>query len=211
MGNLLGLIFGSGIALIVFSLTSAERKSPPNRITEKYWPTFCDDISAGVRAGLAIPEATFQASTSLPIFLQQEFVKAKKDFAGGESFSGCIQKLATQIEDQTFSRITRLILTAQTQNSAAISGLLSEQAHNLRSDLALLNEILGKQAVTKVSAKVASLAPLVVLVLTSTRPTVRDAYLQPIGIAVLLVVGFVTVFSYLVMRNISEIKVLKNA
>jgi tight adherence protein B len=101
-----------------------------------------------------------------------------------------------------------LINTAQNQNATAVAALLNEFAQNLRSDIALVNEIAGKQAVTRVSAKVAALAPFVVLLLTSSRSTVRNAYLTPTGLLVIAGTLSVTYFSYLMMRRISQIKVL---
>lgn len=211
MGALIGLIFGGGLALVISSLGNISATPPNKKFSEKYWPTFCDDLSAGVRAGLAIPAATWQASESLPLALQQQFLLARQEYESGGSFVLCLEELAKQLDNQTFFRIVNLILTAQNQNTAAVAGLLNEQAHNLRADLALMNEILGKQAVTRVSAKVAAFAPLVVLALTSTRATVRDAYFQPLGIFVLTGVFLATAVSYFAMRNISQIKVLTDA
>lgn len=208
MGSLIGLIFGCGIALTLMSLQKAEKLPSRMEIPEKYWPQFCDDLSAGIRAGQSLSQATWQASESLPIFLQASFSQSRRRWEQGTAFANSLHDLSLEFKSISFSRIVHLINTAQNQNATAVAALLNEFAQNLRSDIALVNEIAGKQAVTRVSAKVAALAPFVVLLLTSSRSTVRNAYLTPTGLLVIAGTLSVTYFSYLMMRRISQIKVL---
>jgi tight adherence protein B len=208
MGTLTGLIFGCGLTLVLYSLSPSVRTERKPLNVEKYWPQFCDDISTGVRAGLSVSESTWQASATLPFFLQDQFKRCKDEAERGIPFSLAIQNLSTQLKNSTFSRISFLITTAQSQDSRSLAGLLSEYAANLRADIELINEISGKQAVTKVSARVAAFAPLVVLALTSTRSSVRDSFLTSTGLMVVSASFFVTGISYLLMMKISKIKVL---
>ncbi|MCX6403685.1 MAG: hypothetical protein NT032_07270 [Actinobacteria bacterium] len=208
MGSLIGLIFGCGIALAISSLKKVGKDSKTIHIPEKYWPQFCDDLSAGIRAGQSISQATWQASESLPIFLQNCFWQSRKQWEQGATFAKSLHNLSLDLKSVSFSRIVHLIQTAQNQNASAVAALLSEFAQNLRADIALVNEIAGKQAVTRVSAKVAALAPIAVLLLTSSRSTVRNSYLTPTGLLVIAGAMTVTLFSYLMMRKISQIKVL---
>jgi hypothetical protein len=116
--------------------------------------------------------------------------------------------LSNQLESPTFTRIVFLIVTANNQNSASLASTLNEFASNLRTDLELVDEIAGKQAITKVSARVAALAPLVVLVLTSTRDSVRESFLTTLGLTVVALSFTVTAISYFLMVKFSQIKVL---
>ncbi len=208
MGTLIGFIFGGGFVIALSALLNVKPQRPSVEIPEKHWPQYCDDISAGVRAGLSISESTWLAANSLPQFLQNRFEEARLDCTNGISFSRKLADLNVELDNPTFARIAHLITTALSQNAGAVASLLNEFAQNLRTDIALVNEIAGKQAVTKVSAKVAAFAPIVVLLLTSTRSTVRDAFLTTSGLIVIAGAMSVTLFSYLLMRSISEIKVL---
>lgn len=208
MGVITGLIFGCGMALAIFSLKPKSKQNKRLLVPEKYWPQFCDDISSAVRAGLPTSEATWQASASLPLFVQNQFLKHKESAEMGVSFNQSILNLSDQLESSTFSRIAFLIITANNQNSESLATILNEYASNLRTDLDLVNEIVGKQAVTRVSARVAALAPLVVLVMTSTRDSVRESFLTPLGLSVVFGSFIVTAFSYLLMVKISQIKAL---
>ena len=208
MGSLLGLIFGCGLAIVIFSWQKMDSPKQRTDIPEKYWPQFCDDVSASIRAGLSFPEAFWQASNSLPLFLQAEFEQLKVRCESGDPFAQSILQFSQNLENKTFSRIIHLATTAQSQNISAIAALLNDFAQNLRSDISLLDDIQGKQAVTKISAKVAAAAPLVVLLLTSSRETVRNAFSTSTGIFVISGTMIVTLGSYLLMRKISRIEVL---
>ncbi|MEN9692468.1 MAG: hypothetical protein RLZZ330_112 [Actinomycetota bacterium] len=210
MGSLLGLIFGCGFALSILNIQKAADTQEKRSIPEKYWPQFCDDISAGIRAGLSFPESFWQASNSLPLFLQLQFVVIQNRCEAGEPFSATVLEFSERLENKTFSRIVHLATTAQSQNVSAIAGLMNDFSQNLRSDIALLDEIKGKQVVAKISAKVAAFAPLVVLALTSTRQTVRDAFMTTTGLFVISGTMIVTLGSYLLMRNISRIEALND-
>ncbi len=208
MGALLGLIFGCGLVLAASSISRKAATNSGFTVQEKFWPQYCDDVSSAIRSGMSVSESTWQASKSLPSLLQERFESSRIESEKGETFAKSLQKLSLELKSSTFTRIVHLILTAQGHNSSAISGLLNEFAQNLRADNALINEIAGKQAVTKISARVAAFAPLVVLILTSTRSSVRESFLNPTGITVVAVVFSTTAISYLAMRRISSIKVL---
>jgi tight adherence protein B len=208
MGSLIGLLFGGGLLLAFGTSARSARGDSRFEVSERYWPQYCDDLSSAIRAGLSVSEATWQASASLPSLLQIRFSTARTDCENGVAFNKSLQKLSIELENTTFSRIVHLIITAQSHNTTAIPALLNDFAQNLRVDIALINEIAGKQAVTRVSAKVAAFAPLVVLLLTSTRESVRQAFLNPTGLFIISTVTAVTLFSYLAMRRISQIKVL---
>ncbi len=208
MGVIVGLIFGCGLALAILSINPRARKNKKPHIPERFWPQFCDEISSGVRAGLSVSEATWRAGESLPVFLQDEFSKFQIGAERGISFNQSILSLSNQLESPTFTRIVFLIVTANNQNSASLASTLNEYASNLRTDLELVDEIAGKQAITKVSARVAALAPLVVLVLTSTRDSVRESFLTTLGLSVVALSFTVTAISYFLMVKFSQIKVL---
>ena len=208
MGSLLGLIFGCGLSIALLNRNHPVELKPRIQIPEKYWPQFCDDISSGIRAGLSFPESFWQAANSLPLLLQAEFFDIQKRCEAGEPFVTSVLEFSNNLENKTFSRIVHLATTAQSQNVSAISGILNDFAQNLRSDIALLHDIQGKQAVTKISAKVAAVAPLVVLLLTSSRQTVRDAFMTSTGFLVISATMFATLGSYLLMRKISRIEAL---
>lgn len=210
MGSLLGLIFGCGLTLAIFHKGKTDPNEEKTRIPEKYWPQFCDDISSGVRAGLSFPESFWLATNSLPLFLQLKFKELQKKCDTGEPFVATIIEFSDKLDNKTFSRIVHLATTAQSQNISAIAGLMNDFSQNLRSDISLLDEIKGKQAVTKISAKVAAVAPFVVLVLTSTRQTVRDAFMTTTGFLIVALTTIVTLGSYLLMRNLSRIEILND-
>jgi tight adherence protein B len=208
MGSLIGLLFGGGLLLAFRASIRSQGGDSRFEVSERYWPQYCDDLSSAIRAGLSVSEATWQASGSLPSLLQIRFTTARTNCENGVAFNKSLEKLSIELDNSTFSRIVHLIITAQSHNTSAISSLLNEFSQNLRVDIALINEIAGKQAVTRVSAKVAAFAPLVVLILTSTRESVRQSFLSSTGLIIISAVMAVTLFSYLAMRRISQIKVL---
>ena len=213
MGMLLGLVFGAGLVLLLVArgdLSAGDfwPKSPPPP-SPRVWPVFLDDVAGGLRAGLSLPAATWQAASRLPVPLRAAFADAERRWREGAGFTGILQELSASISANVFTGFCDLAVLAHDRGSARLPALLTELAEAQRGYLALEDEVRGRQASTVNAAKVALLAPWLVLALTVGRQEVRERYATGTGALVLAGVMFVSTLSFLAMRRLARIEAMQ--
>ena len=214
MGTLIGIIFGAGLSMVLWNQDShihtaiLRLKRRPSTINFA-WPAFIEDVASGVRAGLGLPQATWQAGSRLPVSAASVFSQAELKWSGGDGFEDALAYLLIQFPNASCEQFVHTIELAHRQGGRAVSTLLSQMARDLRTQQQLIHEVKGRQAVTATSAKVAVAAPWVVLVMTATRSDVRETYSTSSGLVVLVIVFGITAGSYLLMKKIAEIPELE--
>ena len=214
MGSLLGIVFGAGLCLVLWnqdtkfvSIVSQLRRG---RLSIDFaWPAFIDDVASGVRAGLGLPQSTWQAGSRLTIPAASVFAQAESMWNAGEGFDSALKYLLHQFPQSSCEQFVHTIELAHRQGGRAVSTLLSQFARDLRSQQQLIHEVRGRQAVTATSAKVAVAAPWVVLAMTSMREDVRTTYATTTGLLVLTVIAMISFGSYLLMKSIARIPELE--
>lgn len=214
MGSLLGMVFGAGLSLVLWnqedSFVQLASKVRHRKIHITFaWPAFIEDVASGVRAGLGLPQSTWQAGSRLPLAAASVFAEAEKIWRDGEGFDAALAFLLHQFPNSSCEQFVHTIELAHRQGGNSISTLLSHFARDLRSQQQLIHEVRGRQAVTATSAKVAVAAPWVVLAMTCTREDVRSTYSTSTGIVVLVVIALVSFGSYLLMQSIAKIPELE--
>jgi hypothetical protein len=66
IGNLIGIGIAVGIWIALLAVWPRYKQPSAKKETITDWPAFIDDVASGVRAGLSLPYATFDAGTRLP-------------------------------------------------------------------------------------------------------------------------------------------------
>lgn len=198
MANLIGMLGGVGVWLMVLSVwpTSRERK-PVNEILD--WPSFIEDVASGVRAGSALPNAMFLAGSRLPKNSAEIFSIAEEAWQIKGGFIESLRELSQSFPETGFQTFASTAELSYVQGGSSVPTVLSQLARSLRSRKQLENDVRARQATTVNSAKVAVIAPLIVLGLTSMRSEVREAYMNPTGVLVLVGIFCVTSLSYWLM------------
>ena len=214
MGSLIGMVFGVGLCLVMWNHDDQlVRLARQVRRKESHisfaWPAFIEDVASGVRAGLGLPQSTWQAGSRLPLASSSVFAEAEKIWKSGEGFDAALVFLTHQFPNSACEQFVHTIELAHRQGGHSISTLLSHFARDLRSQQQLIHEVKGRQAVTATSAKVALAAPWVVLAMTCTREDVRATYSTSVGAVVLMVIALVSFGSYLLMKKIARISELE--
>lgn len=208
MGALVGLMFGAGLVIALWQSPglprTARRPSAP-----VHWPQFIDDVASGIRAGLSVPIATFEAGQRLSHPYPTVFGEWHSCWLQGIGFESALAGLRTTIDCAPFDQFAQTMDIAHRQGGRAVATLLSQLARNVRAQEQLVHEVRGRQSVTVTSAKVAVAAPWVVLGVTAARPEVRHTYMTSTGLWVLIVVAVICVFSYIAMRRMAEISELQ--
>jgi tight adherence protein B len=213
MGTALGLLFGAGLALAIssFNLALPRKITAPKRAAQQYsFAPFIDDMASAVRAGLAAPEAMWQASLRLPSSYAVIFDEAKVLWQA-RGFIASLQFLRSSCTDRDVLQLVEVLTVVQTTGSETLATALSQLARMARARQELLNEVRGRQAVTVTAARVAVAAPWLVLLLTSGRPQTRATFLSLSGAMVLVAVAALCAVSFFMMRRLSRIEELDYA
>lgn len=214
MGWLIGLLFGAGlvVALPPLDLAGWQIHAIPSsrrRGTARHWPAFIDDTASGLRAGLSVPHAVWQAGTRLPSAERSAFDAAASRWRAGEGLESALVELEQSISSLPFTQFVETLRVAVAHGGSRLPTLLAELAENLRNEQSLLDDVRGRQATTVNSAKVAVAAPWLVLAFTGSRADVRLAYASTTGVLVLIGVAWVCFMSYLAMRRLARLSALE--
>mgnify|MGYP003345315714 FL=1 len=177
--------------------------------TAVHWPQFIDDVASGIRAGLSVPAATFEAGQRLIYPYPAIFAEWHESWQQGSGFESALAGLRASIDCAPFDQFAQTMDLAYRQGGRAVATLLSQLARNVRAQEQLVHEVRGRQSVTVTSAKVAVAAPWVVLVVTAARPEVRHSYMSATGVWVLIGVAGICVMSYVAMRRMAKIAELQ--
>lgn len=212
MGQLIGIGFGAGlwIALMAFEFSPHKwRKLGVRARSDVAWPAFIDDVASGLRAGLPIPQALWQAAHRLPATERAMFAQAESSWSAGAGFNTTLRALESGIGQPAFTMLCQTIELGAEHGGSRLPVLLTQLGEQIRGHLALLAEVKSRQASTVNAAKVAVMAPWLVLLLTSTRAQVRATYMTSTGLLLLAGVALVCAVSYLVMVRLARITALE--
>ena len=204
MTTLVGLLFGSGVWFVVQSISHPKHLKKTSQ-KPNTWPEFIDEISSGVQVGMSIQEAFFDARTALPPHHKALFDQAYFQTQHGASFNACLENLAFELKSKDFSRLVALLVISNNQGLAQLATLLHDFASAIRRDSELIKEIVSKYQTNKIAARVASVAPLFVLLFTASRSEVRDVYLTGEGVVVLSIIALISLGGYISMAKISSL------
>jgi tight adherence protein B len=179
------------------------------------WPHVVDDLASGVRAGLSLPEALAALGERGPEPLRSPFARFADAYRATGSFSRCLDRLADDLADPVADRLVEALRLTRDVGGSDLGRLLRTLSQFLRDDARTRAELEARQSWTVQGARLALVAPWVVLLLLAVRGTTVQAYDSPTGIAILAGGGAVSFLAYAIMRRVgrlpAEPRVLRTA
>lgn len=180
----------------------------PNRIyrMQRSWPAVIDDITTAVRSGIALPQALTQAANRAPMALQPTLTSITANLTSGLSLTQSLDLALTHFIDPVGRRF---LISMKIANQAGGSDVLLTMqllSEAIRRDLELLDQLRAKQRSAITGARIAVLAPWLVIGVTSLQPSVWQAYRSSAGAVLLTAVAMVSVLAYLWMLKLAQLK-----
>ncbi|MEI2777034.1 MAG: type II secretion system F family protein [Tetrasphaera sp.] len=169
------------------------------------WPDAVDNITSGVRAGLALPEALAQLSTRGPAQLRPAFRGFAEDYRTTGRFHDSLDRLKARLADPVGDRLVESLRMAREVGGSDLGRLLRTLSGFLREDAKIRAEMETRQSWTVNAARLAVAAPWVVLAMLCTRPEAVQAYASRAGTLVLVGGGVCTVIAYRLMVRIARL------
>lgn len=187
-----------------FALVRARARRRRSDLRE-LWPDAVDNITSGVRAGLALPEALSQLAVRGPQELRPAFQAFAEDYRTSGRFNDCLDDLKDRLSDPVGDRLVESLRIAREVGGSDLGGLLRTLATFLREDSRTRSELETRQGWTVNAARLAVAAPWAVLAMLCTRPESIQAYATTTGTVVLLVGAAVSAAAYRIMVFIGRL------
>ncbi len=149
------------------------------------WPDAVDNITSGVRAGMALPEALGQLSVRGPMDLRDPFKGFADDYRLTGRFNESLDRLKERLSDPVGDRLIESLRIAREVGGSDLGRLLRTLSGFLREDARTRAELETRQSWTVNAARLAAAAPWLILAMLSTNPESVAAYSTPLGAGVL--------------------------
>ncbi|MGO4599490.1 type II secretion system F family protein [Terrabacter sp. 2RAF25] len=194
----IALCFSLMAGAIPISLVRMRARKRRNKLRD-LWPDVVDNITSGVRAGLALPEALSQLSVRGPTELRPAFAAFAEDYRTTGRFHDCLDRLKDRLSDPVGDRIVESLRIAREVGGSDLGKLLRTLSSFLREDARTRSELETRQGWTVNAARLAAGAPWVVLGLLALNGSSLEAYSSPTGWVVLAVGAGLCVVAYRAM------------
>jgi len=155
------------------------------------WPKYLDSIHSAAWAGASLEQAILDSVSFAPPQLSWALHEFERDQSSGLEFSQSLDNLKTRLASPIADRFIEITRLASASGGRGYLGALRAQALQLRLENATWSEVQVKQNWVLGTAKLAVLAPWLVLVLIGLRPETSLAFQTETGITV-LVIGLVS-------------------
>jgi len=194
-------LFGAVLPLLLLSW-QARRRAVALR---ELWPDAIDHARSAIRAGLTLPEALIQLGESGPEGLREPFREFARDYRSGARFVDALERLKVRMADPVADRLVVSLRLTREVGGADIGVLLQALSEFLRQDARIRAELEARQSWTVNAARLAVVAPWIVLLLLGTQPAAVAAYQSALGGLVLLAGLVVSAVCYQVMLRIGAL------
>ena len=194
----IALCFGLMAGALPISLVRMRARKRRNKLRD-LWPDVVDNITSGVRAGLALPEALSQLSVRGPAELRPAFTAFAEDYRTTGRFHDCLDRLKDRLSDPVGDRIVESLRIAREVGGSDLGKLLRTLSSFLREDARTRAELETRQSWTINAARLAAGAPWVILGLLALNGSSLEAYSSPTGWMVLAVGAGLCVVAYRAM------------
>lgn len=182
------------------------RARAQRRARSTVWPDVIDHLVAGVRSGLAIPEAISGMATNCPQSVRREFLAFAADYRATGSFSYSLDRLKDALADPVADRLLETLRMGREVGGTEIGSVLRQLGSYLRAEQATRGELLARQSWIVYAARLGLVAPWLVLVALSFRPEAAAAYNTSGGLVVILFGALVTFVAYRCMLAIGRLR-----
>lgn len=218
-----------GIALLFVGLTEKEGKPDgavargrsflrslvPNknrdmkriRAAQEAWPQALTTTIAYLRSGASLGEGLIALSTRGPVALRAPFMAFAQTYRSTGNIRTSLDVLRREAADPLADRVCAALLLAHEVGAADLVRVLDRMCGSIRSDLRTRREVEARWSWTVVAARLAAVAPWVVLFLMLAKPEGRAAFASSEGRAVVLIGAMLTFVGYRAMLRAGRLPV----
>lgn len=181
-----------GIGLEVLRVIGTSRA----RALEQVWPAIFDLLKSGAEAGLTSYEQIEYLAKEAPVLVRRYFQQLHLELERGHTIQQSLATFQQQVGSRSGDFLAIVLLITSELGGRGEAGIWARASSDIRSEQLLLGQVLAKQGWVLGSAKLAVLAPwLIVFVLLSV-PSNQAAFSSNTGTIILLMGLILSVFAY---------------
>nr|PLB79734.1 type II secretion system protein F [Actinomyces sp. UMB0138] len=201
---IVALIIGLGVGgLPTFLLRLRSKRIQAAR--RAVWPDVIDDMISGISAGMSLPDTLIALGNKGPEVLRPYMEAFASDLAASGKFDEALTLLKERLADPVGDRIVEALRISHTVGGSDLSELLRSLAHLLREDSRTRGELEARQSWTVNGARLAVVAPWIVVALMCLEPSAAHAYQSAKGAAVLVAGALMSALAYWAMVKIAAL------
>lgn len=197
--SLISLIFTVALPGIVFE---RHRKKV---LTEKAnaWPYLVDDLASAIKAGMPLSDSLLDVSNNAPEPIKPEMHFFSTTFRRSSQMNASLMALKERVNDPVGVLVVRMLLVVSRSGANDLAKSLKILNEAIREHEQVAREVRARQSWVVNSARLAVIAPWVVLVAIWPQPTVQTSYQSQQGQLILLSVALVCFVAYFFMKKMA--------
>jgi tight adherence protein B len=192
-----GLSISAAMATVglIFELVRLRAKSRSDTLS-KLWPEVIESLQSAAKSGIGLIDALGEIGQTGPTQIRNYFREFVARIDRGESFDSSLAFLKSDLGQLHADRLIELIRIAHASGGAGYLESLNEQGRITRTEIATWGELESKQGWVTGTAKLALVAPWIIVTFLSSRSENVAIYNTNEGLTILLVGLVVSLIAY---------------
>lgn len=192
-----------GMFLEILRLVGRTRQKALDQI----WPGIFDVLRSGAEAGLTLHEQIEYLANESPLAVRRYFQQLFMDLEHGKSIQEALSRFQNQVGSRSGDFMVMVLLITSELGGRGEAGIWERASQEIRSEQQLMNQVLAKQGWVLGSAKMAVLAPwLIVFVLLSVKSN-QEAFASSTGTMILLIGLLLSFFAYFLTSALGRLPI----
>lgn len=198
-------LLAGGVGALAPRLIVAHRAKQRQAVLRELWPDAVDHLRSAIRAGLSLPDALIQLQYRGPEPLRPAFAAFASDYRASGEFVPALNRLKDRLSDPTADNIIEALKVTREVGGTDLGRLLGTLSSFLRENARTRSELEARQSWTVNAARLACVAPWVILGLMATQPSTIRIYNSFAGFVVLTSGLVLTIIAYRLMMRIGAL------
>jgi tight adherence protein B len=192
-----GLSISAAMATVglIFELVRLRAKSRSDTLS-KLWPGVIESLQSAAKSGIGLIDALSEIGETGPTQIRNYFREFVARIDRGESFYSSLAFLKSDLGQLHADRLIELIRIVHASGGAGYLESLNEQGRITRTEIATWGELESKQGWVTGTAKLALVAPWIIVTFLSSRSENVAIYNTNEGLTILLVGLVVSLIAY---------------
>jgi tight adherence protein B len=175
----------ASIVAVEFEILAARRSRRQTKISQS-WPLVIESLESAAVAGMSLLESFRDLGESDQLYVGKDFAECCNKIDSGLTFDSALDELKSSLAHHSADFTIELVRIANSTGSDGYVSALRNQANALRQESALKAQLEAKQGWVVGTAKLAVLAPWLIVVVLSFRPENAAIYRTAAGTGILL-------------------------
>lgn len=163
---------------------------------QKIWPEIIDSLQSAASSGFGIIDSLEEISRTGPVRVREVFRQLVDRIDRGLGMDSCLDWFKAQFGISQADRLAELIRIVHRSGGTGYLDALRNQSSRTRSEIALWGELESKQGWVSGTAKLAIVAPWIIVAILSFRPENTLIYNTVEGLTILGAGLVVSIFAY---------------